>query len=171
MKALILAAALTLFAVPTGIAQSSDEAAIREIGERWHALYTSGAYDQIPELYTEDTLVMPRGRPAIEGREAMRRAVGGLAAGRRVQIDLQERELVVRPPYAWMINDFEVTYISRDGEESEVEYGRSLIIYREDEDGAWRIHRDFDAPAPRPAGQTLGGSDGDFFDEGWTGDD
>lgn len=171
MKAILLAASLTFASVPAAFAQSDDEVAIRAIGERWQSLYQAGAYDQIPELYTVDTLVMPRGRPAIEGREAMSRAVGGLAAGRRVEIDLEERELVVRPPYAWMVNDFEITYFPREGGQPEVDYGRSLIIYREDADGAWRIHRDFDAPAPRPAGQAEPGADTGFFDDGWTGDD
>jgi ketosteroid isomerase-like protein len=171
MKVLIFSAAAMLLCSTNVLAQADDAEEVRAIGERWQALYQSGAYDQIPELYTEDTLVMPRGRPAIEGREAMARAVGGLAAGRRVEIALEERELVVRPPYAWMINDFEVTYFPAEGGEPDVEYGRSLIIYQEDGAGVWRIHRDFDAPAPAPASQVESPAEGDFFDEGWTGDE
>ena len=171
MKTVLFVACVIMLGAPTALAQSDDADAIRSIGERWQTLYQASAYDQIPDLYTEDTLVMPRGRPAIEGREAMRRAVGGLAAGRRVEIDLEERELVVRPPYAWMVNDFEVTYHAREGGETEVDFGRSLIIYRKDADGVWRIHRDFDAPAPRPALDVDVQEDRHFFDEGWTGDE
>jgi ketosteroid isomerase-like protein len=130
---------------------SRDVEAIRAIGRQWRSLYEAGRYAEIPELYTEDTMVMPRGRPRIEGRAAMRKAVGGLAAGRRVSIDVREREAFVAGDYGWFVGDFTVTYQPPGGGAAAVENGRSLVIFRRDRDNVWRIHRDMDNPAPLSA--------------------
>lgn len=136
-------------AVPS---ENADIAAIRAAGKRWANYYAAGRFADIPELYTVDTMVMPRGRPRIEGREAMRRAIGGLAAGRKVEIDVTEREVRANGGYGWYIGDFRVTYTPREAGAAPVtENGRSLIIYRKDSDGQWRVHRDIDSPAPQLA--------------------
>jgi ketosteroid isomerase-like protein len=131
------------------VSSGPDVDAIRAVGVQWQALYSAGRYAEIPELYTEDTMVMPRGRPRIQGRDAMRRAIGGLAAGRRVSIDMTEREAFVIGDYGWFVGDFRVTYSPvQPGAASVSENGRSLIIFRRDTDGRWRVHRDIDSPAP-----------------------
>lgn len=136
----------------TGITPPDPQvAAIRALGEQWRMLYESGRHAEIPELYTEDCLVMPRGRAAIVGREQMRRAVGGLAAGRKVDISIELREVVVQGDFAWSVAEFMVRYTPRDAATPpRVEHARSLVVYRRDADGRWRIHRDIDAPAPEP---------------------
>lgn len=133
-------------AAPTAVA---DIEAIRAAGRRWASLYSEGRYAEIPNLYTVDTMVMPRGRPRILGRDAMRRAIGGLAAGRKVDIAVTEREIRVVGDHGWYIGDFEVRYTPQaPGGLARTEHGRSLILYRRDADGAWRVHRDIDSPAP-----------------------
>jgi hypothetical protein len=85
----------------------------------------------------------------------MRRSVGGLAAGRKVDIDVTEREISVVGDLAWFISDFRVTYSGGEGNTAgRTEYGRSMILFRRDTDGRWRVHRDMDSPAP-PPGVTL----------------
>ena len=50
------------------------------------------------------------------------------------------------------IGDFTVTYTPPDAATPpRTEHGRSLIIFRRDGDGRWRVHRDIDSPAPVPA--------------------
>ncbi len=128
---------------------AADVAAIRAVGLKWRELYAAGRFADIPELYTVDTMVMPRGRPRIEGREQMRRSIGGLAAGRRVEIVLQEREIHAFGDMGWYVGDFTVTYTPTTmGAPQVTEYGRSMILYRRDNDGRWRVHRDIDSPAP-----------------------
>ncbi len=150
----ILPAAIMLAPISSPAADAgpeADVAAVRAVGEQWRTLYDSNDFAAIPELYTEDMLVMPRGRPAISGREAMRKAVGGLAAGRKVDIDVDLREVVVEGDLAWSVADFTVTYTPPDARTPpKTELGRGLVIYKRGEDGAWRIHRDMDSP--RPAG-------------------
>jgi ketosteroid isomerase-like protein len=131
--------------------EAADTAAVRAVGETWRQLYAAGRYSEIPALYAEDTLVMPRGRARIEGRAQMARSIGGLAAGRRVDIQVTERELKLAGDYAWFVGDFRVTYLSPEPNVApKTEYGRSFILYRRDADGRWRILRDIDSPAPAP---------------------
>ena len=133
-------------------AVAAETAAVRAVGETWRSHYASGRYSEIPDLYTTDTVVMPRGRPRIDGREQMRRSIGGLAAGRKVDIEVTERELIVAAGFAWYVGEFRVTYTSNDSRTPpKTEYGRSLIIYKKGDDGRWRIHRDIDSPAPEPS--------------------
>lgn len=167
MRKLIMALAIAAMgAAPAGFAQAAapsrtigsaaDVAAVRAVGREWQARYQSGRYAEIPELYTRDTVVMPRGRARIEGREAMRRGLGGLAAGRKVDIDIAEREIVVAGDYAWFLGDFRVTYTSADARVApRTEHGRSMILFRRDADRRWRIHRDIDSPAPGPIAAAL----------------
>ncbi|MEO0996048.1 MAG: SgcJ/EcaC family oxidoreductase [Pseudomonadota bacterium] len=129
----------------TGAGAEAD--AIRRVGQAWISAYDNRDFDKIPELYTEDAWIMPRGRPKIVGREALRQALGGLAAGREIDIDVAERELVVAGDIAWFISDFRVTYGGTAGG-AVTENGRSLIIYKRGHDGRWRVHRDIDSPAP-----------------------
>lgn len=129
---------------------ASDIAAIRAAGKAWAQAYADGRFAEIPEMYTVDTVVMPRGRTRIEGREAMRRAVGGMAAGRHVDIAVTEREVRAIGDFGWYLGDFRVTYTPKEAGAAPIsENGRSLIIYRRDTDGRWRVHRDIDSPAPQ----------------------
>lgn len=159
MKALLLAVVgfALLVALPARSGEpapddSAEAGKIRAVGKAWMAAYQAGDYDAIPDLYTEDAWIMPRGRPRIVGREQLRKALGGLAAGRDVDIAITERELVVDGDLAWFISDFRVTYgTADDAVPPKTEFGRSLIIYRKGADGRWRVHRDIDSPAPVPA--------------------
>jgi ketosteroid isomerase-like protein len=117
------------------------------------AYYQAGDYAAIPDLYTEDAVIMARGRPRMEGRASLRQSIGKLAAGRKVDIDITERELEVRGDVAWMVTDFKVQYSSaQPATQPVVEYGRSMLIFLRGPDGKWRIHRDMDTPAPAPDG-------------------
>jgi ketosteroid isomerase-like protein len=149
--AMAATSATTSVAVKTS-GPAADISAIRAVGLKWRELYAAGRYAEIPELYTVDTMVMPRGRARIEGREQMRRAIGGLAAGRKVEITLHEREIHAFGNMGWYVGDFVVTYSPTTvGAAPVTEYGRSMILYRRDNDGRWRVHRDIDSPAPHLA--------------------
>jgi len=147
-------ATLAVLCTPAA-AGSSDEAAdrraIETLNERWVQAYRQGDYGAIPPLYTENALIMPRGRPAIEGRAALAGVLGGLAAGREVRIHFDILELEILGDHAWLVSRFTVRYGPPDTPgQKEVQHGRSMIIYRRGEDGRWRIHRDMDSPAPAP---------------------
>lgn len=121
-----------------------EKPSIEALNDRWIAAYRAGDYAAIPGLYLEDALVMPLGRPAIDGREALAHALGGLAAGRQVDIGFEILELEIRGDIAWLVSRFRVSYTPPDagtganGEaaaKSHTEYGRPLIIYRKDANG------------------------------------
>ena len=140
LSSVLLSIAAAMHVPPA--AAADDAAAVRAVGERWRAYYESGQFEAIPDLYTEDTLVMPRGRPAIVGREAMRRAIGGAPARREADIALQGGGSGGARGDPRDVGAF-------------TEYARSLVIFQRGEDGEWRVHRDIDARAP-PAAAAAG---------------
>ncbi len=144
---LILLSACEPAAAPPDTA--ADEAAINAIGDLWIQAYQAGDYDAIIDLYTEDAWIMARGRPKLEGRAAIGRSFGGLAAGRDVDIDIVVEELELMGDWAWLVSEFTVTYGPAQDPSAQVqETARSLLIYKRGADGKWRIHRDMDSPAP-----------------------
>ena len=154
MKVAKIWIALGMFTALTACGSSSepadieaDRAAINAIGDLWMEAYQAGDHDRIVDLYTEDAWIMARGRPKLEGREAIGRSFGGLAAGRQVDIDILVEEIQVIGDYAWLVSEFTVNYEAEDGT-VEQSLGRSLLIYQRGADGKWRIHRDMDTPAP-----------------------
>jgi uncharacterized protein (TIGR02246 family) len=138
---------------PSGLQRAADpeadKAAINAIGDLWMAAYEAGDYDAIIDLYTEDAWIMARGRPKLEGREAIGRSFGGLAAGRKVNIDIVVEELEVIGDWGWLVSEFTVSYGTGSADKPPAtDTARSLLIYRRGVDGKWRIHRDMDSPAP-----------------------
>jgi hypothetical protein len=67
LVALGLAAVGSITSASTASADA-QVAAIRAVGEQWRALYEAGRYAEIPELCTEDCVVIPRGRSASSTR-------------------------------------------------------------------------------------------------------
>lgn len=157
-KTLALACLGLLLAMPMVRADARDEErsaaaaeAIRQSGRDWTTYYEAGDYDAVAELYTVDTLVMPRNSRPMVGREQVRSSLHKLAGGRKVLVEATEKELVVAGDIGWVVSDFRITYTSADPAVApRVDHGHALLIYRQDPDGKWRIHRDIDTPAPAP---------------------
>ncbi|MCP5327457.1 MAG: SgcJ/EcaC family oxidoreductase [Sinobacteraceae bacterium] len=153
---LVLTCLGLLFAMPMVRADALEERsaaaeAIRQSARDWTTYYEAGDYDAVAELYTVDTLVMPRNSRPMVGREQVRSSLRKLAGGRKVTAEFTEKELVVAGDIGWVVSDFRITYTSADPAVApRVDYGHALLIYRKDPDGRWRIHRDIDTPAPAP---------------------
>ena len=143
-------AVLMLVAVTgQGAGRDADVEAIRALGDQWLKAYETRDADAVAALFTKDAWVMPRGRPPLKGRDAIRASVAASSDRRKITLWIEEEELVVTGDWAWTIGAFTITLGSPEDDQPPVSSsGRAMLIYKREADGDWRIHRDMDTPAP-----------------------
>ncbi|MEM8600876.1 MAG: SgcJ/EcaC family oxidoreductase [Bacteroidota bacterium] len=150
--ALVLAVLLLL--APASIAQpsaapSADEAAIAEAAASFSAAFMQGDADTMAALYTEDAVIFPERRPAIEGREAIR-AYWTLGEGRTItNHHITPTSVDVVGDRAYDHGLYTVSGTS-NGEAWGPSYGKYLIVWKRGADGAWRMHLDMWNSTPAP---------------------
>jgi uncharacterized protein (TIGR02246 family) len=152
LKFLALAAVATTLSTASATeyrgGTKADYAAIEAIEPAWRKAYAARDVAAMLDLYTEDCITMARRRPAMFGRESLRKGFADLLAGVQPQLVSEIDEVVVRGAWAWTVAKFMITYTPLDGGAPRVDYGRSLLIYEKGKDGRWRIARDIDTPSP-----------------------
>jgi len=128
-----------------GLAAAPDETAARTAiaaaARDFSARYERGDVAGMVALYTPDGVILPPGRPAIRGTEALR-AYWTLPAGVRV---LEHRvtadSVVVAGPVAYDWGTYRVRTSNAEGAERET-IGKYVIVWRESAPGEWRMHVD-----------------------------
>ena len=148
----LLAISLTMLLFP-GLSWSGDHhadvEAIRLLGDRWLVAYQNGDKDALKACFTEDAWVMPRGRPKLEGWQAIVATVDARPPGFNFEVEVVEEEIEVRGKWAWSVGSFTVIADNPDDDKPpQRSRGRALLIYQKGSDGQWRIHRDMDTPIP-----------------------
>lgn len=124
---------------PTPSFTAEDEAAIRAVLDRWQINMGADREIENLDLYTEDAaslLAMP-----VEGKAAMREMWEGWAdqwAFTSSELNVREIEGMGELAYVWI----EFTQRFEVDSEPRVQRGTWMILFRKDDDGAWRIHRD-----------------------------
>ncbi|HET7576621.1 MAG TPA: SgcJ/EcaC family oxidoreductase [Sphingomicrobium sp.] len=118
---------------------TDDEAAIRDLVDRWMAASRAGDTEAVLDLMTDDVLFTVTGREPF-GKEAFRaasEAMRGLQLDGRAEIE----EMEVFGDRAWIRNRIELTLTPPEGEPLR-RSGYTLTILRKDADGRWRLFRD-----------------------------
>jgi uncharacterized protein (TIGR02246 family) len=153
LKALVLTAFAALLATSALATEyrggtKDDYAAIEAIEPAWKKAYAARDVEALLDLYTEDCIAMFRGRPAMFGRESLRKGFTNLLATVEPQLVSDVDELVVRGDWAWTVARVMMIYRPLDGSASRTDYARALLMYEKGKDGRWRIARDIDTPSP-----------------------
>lgn len=91
----------------------------------------------VDEFYAEDALLLPSRRPAIEGREEIRRFWKETPDEGLVSLSLETREVMSSGDMAYEIGGFSRTLRRRHGAPFQ-DHGKYLIVYRRDGEGALR---------------------------------
>lgn len=130
-------ASMAVMAAPVASAQSVAEE-LQAAEAEWQRLFDAGDAEGLAALYAEDAMRLPPDGSRTVGREAIRAALAGdMAAG--LELDLQTTELGHDDDgeLGWVVGDQTVRF-PVDGEMM-TGTGNYIIVYRKDEDGAWRI--------------------------------
>lgn len=142
----------------TSTVTPAEGEAIEEVARAFSAAYIRGDPEAMAEMYTEDAVIFPDQRPAIPGRDAIRR-YWTLPANRRItDHEIIPDKLVVRSDIAYDHGRFRIAGTT-DGVPWGPNWGKYVVVWKKGIDGKWRMYLDIwnrlhvDAPkgAEQPA--------------------
>lgn len=123
---------------------AADASAVRSAIERQNALWASAleqgnAADVVDRIYTPDAIVMPPGGELERGTAAIRENVRGV---RFDELDLRTEEVEVHGDVAIERGTWVLAFRPPGAPGPVTERGKYLVVWRRQEDGAWKIYRD-----------------------------
>jgi len=131
------------------LAKSGDDNAFEEFAARWQAAYKAGDMSALEALYEPDAKLMTRHQSAKVGRQAILDYFAEVqSGGGEASIDIEPEEIVVDGDYAFETSKWFLTFSPGDGGANFHDAGRSFIVFKRGDDGAWRIWRDIDNHTP-----------------------
>lgn len=141
---------------PEAPAAPPDPAALREAIQNrerdWSAAFLAGNAAGVADLYTEDAAQVQAAGDWARGREGITKAMQAqfdtLAVTAREDIT---EEVLPAGDYLVEIGHYSFQGTSKTGSKPASGAGRYMVLWRQDADGVWRIHRDIgnDAPAKK----------------------
>jgi uncharacterized protein (TIGR02246 family) len=120
----------------------SDEQAIRNLIETWHAATRDGDVDAVLALMAPDVVFLVAGQPPMQGRDAFERAMRTMLTNHAVESTSEIDEISVVGDMAYCRTRLSVTMISKHGKTPMQRTGHSLSILRKGADGQWLLTRD-----------------------------
>ena len=130
----------------------AEEAKLLARDAEWSAAAAAGKdVEKIVSYWTDDALVLPPGRPAVEGKAALRAFVGDSLKIPGFQIRWKSEKVVFSPDgkLAYMRGANEMTVPGPDGKPMTLT-GRAVTVWRVDADGVWRCAVDVWNAPPAP---------------------
>lgn len=121
--------------------------AIKKVYEKYTELANSGNATGLVEFYTEDAALMAPGSPRLVGRDAIRENWQNSLDGGVGDISLNTTEVLDGGDIAVETGTLSSTGPGEDGSRVS-KTGKFIVVWKRDESGSWRIHRDiwnFDA--------------------------
>ena len=112
---------------------STPEALMRTFTDRVHA----GDLDGLVALYEPNAVFQPRPSTVVEGREAIRQALGELLALQPAMV-AETVEVLQADDVALVVNEWTMTGTAADGTEVR-QGGRSADVVRRQPDGTWLV--------------------------------
>lgn len=129
----------------TQIVSSDIQAAIQAVNQEFMVALAQGDAQTVASLYTEDSELLPAGRPEVRGRAAIQAFWQAALDLGVTGIDLTSREL-----QAIGVDAYEVGRFTLHATNSELrDDGKYLVIWRQ-VGGQWRLHRDIFNSSRRP---------------------
>lgn len=120
----------------------TDEQAIRDLVNTWHAATAAGDVDAVLRLMSEDVIFLVPGQKPMTGRSTFEQGLRGLLQSHRIAstCEIQEVEVSGHLAYCWSV--LTVTVTPKAGGASAVRTGSAVSILRRQVDGTWAVVRD-----------------------------
>jgi len=119
---------------------AEDVAAIRRLSDEWLRFMLAGDLESLAKCYTEDTVVMPPGHPAVYGREAFRKWMAQFPRATRFENEIQHIE--GRADLAHVRGTYSMTLQPQGAPGPVEDVGKYLEVRRRQPDGSWLLALD-----------------------------
>jgi uncharacterized protein (TIGR02246 family) len=135
----------------TDAAIAKDEAAIREVMAAYNAALNGGKTSAVLPLYTDDGVFMPPYSQSAVGIDAVRKAYDAVFGELKFHVKFNIAELVVMAPsWAYVRTNSAGTTDHHSTGKTTSEANQELFIFKNGDDGKWRIARYSFSPTNPP---------------------
>ncbi len=121
---------------------------VKAAAEQWKAFYEAGDYEGLMTLYTDNPRVYLHGQPAIIGMQAVRDFFKPSVGKAESKFMLDYEVIEVDGNTATLVSKYWLTVATDNPEIPYRDEGRSLLIYKKNSDGNWKIAFDIDQATP-----------------------
>jgi uncharacterized protein (TIGR02246 family) len=143
-------AALALVGAMTGPAHAqSAKESIEAALVTFEKAFNSSDAAAVAAHYTEDAALLPPDAARVDGREAIHKFWKGAMDGGLKDLALQAVEVEESSQIAYEIGKFAGNVPGQDGARADVT-GKYIVVWKKDQDGTWRLHRDIWNSDPAP---------------------
>jgi ketosteroid isomerase-like protein len=130
---------------------AKDIEAIGRVAADFSQRYMRGDAKGMANIYTENGVIFPGGRPMIKGRQAIE-AYWTLAPGVTVvEHKTTADSVIIVGNTAYDYGTF-IARNARDGQPGNLGYGKYVIVWQRQTDGRWLMHLDIWNSSPAPQG-------------------
>jgi uncharacterized protein (TIGR02246 family) len=144
--ALLMALLVTgpVFAADKGKA----ERAIRAGVDEWLVAFKAGDIDHLMTMYMPDAIVALHGQPALKGKDAIRAYFAPRMGKSDIDFRIEIDSIHVHGKTADLLSRYWLTAKPRGEGPVYRDAGRSVVLYKRDADGRWKIRLDMDQDTP-----------------------
>jgi uncharacterized protein (TIGR02246 family) len=117
----------------------------------WFAALEEGDIERFLTLLTDDVIIKMPGRPAVEGKNAVRHGLEDFHAHWRERVRYELHEIEIGNGWGYVRLTEQASLTPLEGGSTRALSGMHLAILRRDRDGSWRVARDIgslDSTAP-----------------------
>lgn len=128
--------------------EQDDIAAVRGSADLWIKYYEADDLDQLMTLYTPDAFVALHGKKSLKGIEQIRAFFEPGMGQSETNFELDVEEIQIHGDTAHLLSKYWLTAISKNDGSIYRDAGRSLLIYKRDQNNQWKIYLDIDQATP-----------------------
>ena len=121
--------------------RTDDINAIKQLAADWRSGWLAGDVDALLSLYGEEPVLMPQGRPAIVGKDAIRRLYESVLNEFEFESQSTLVEVDASADWGYFWSTYALTAKPKAGGTPVTSAGKSVFIVRRNAAGAWKIAR------------------------------
>lgn len=129
-------AAFPLVAAATASAQTVEDE-LRAAEDRYETLWNEKNAPELAALYAEDAMRLPPDGTRIVGRAAIEAMLEGEFAAGLENLQLEATDIGYDGNLGWVVGDMTIDFPT--GDTMGTGTGNYVVVYRKEDDGAWRL--------------------------------